>query len=326
MSKKQPGSFTNLLTIAIPVYERKEYFKEALESALNQTIKCKVIVVDNCSSHDFFEKICIEKGITYFRNESNIGLFPNQNRCYSHAQTEYVKVLDSDDLLSPKYVESFLRAKEMHSDIDVFFTDYVILTSDRESSHQDAIPFGYMENGNKIIDYGIKYRLAFPYMSSTIKKIKAELDLDINVCKGGYDWVWVYSKADHLSFYGEPGKYHKYRSHNAKDSRKDWSANLLTVPYIYEIILSKKISDPNLLKRISKKIFWELIGLKSCSNNKELNILINSDNRFGKYLKEKLNKNILLKTIFMLPKLLIKIVFMPIKIINWFYRHFISVY
>lgn len=43
-------NFTDLITIAIPCYERKEFFLFALESALNQTIKCKVIVVDNCSS------------------------------------------------------------------------------------------------------------------------------------------------------------------------------------------------------------------------------------------------------------------------------------
>ena len=43
-------SFTNLLTIALPCYERKEFFLEALDSALNQTVKCNIIVVDNCCS------------------------------------------------------------------------------------------------------------------------------------------------------------------------------------------------------------------------------------------------------------------------------------
>ena len=44
-------NYTDLLTIAMPVYERKDFFVEALESAIKQTIKCKIIVIDNCSSH-----------------------------------------------------------------------------------------------------------------------------------------------------------------------------------------------------------------------------------------------------------------------------------
>ena len=57
LSKKNEKSdpFTGLVTIAMPVYERKDFFREALDSALNQPVKCKVIVVDNCSSHDYFE-------------------------------------------------------------------------------------------------------------------------------------------------------------------------------------------------------------------------------------------------------------------------------
>ncbi|HCY75454.1 MAG TPA: hypothetical protein DHV28_05995 [Ignavibacteriales bacterium] len=302
-------SYTNLLTIAMPCYERKDYFIAALESALNQTVKCPVIVVDNCSSHDYFEKVSKEKGVTYFRNERNIGLFPNQNRCYSLAKTEYVKVLDDDDLLSPVYVESFLKAKELHPDIDVFFSDYVLLASGRELSHPFTLPFGYMENGFKVVEYGIKYRLGFPYMTSAIKKVKAQLDLDVNDCLGGYDWVWVYSNADQLSFYGDPGKFHQYRIHDDKASPKYWQVNLLTVPYIYEKILLEKISDPKLKKKVSRNVCMELIRLKSSSSKKILKEIINSDNRFGKYLNEKLNENVLLKTIYMVPRKLVRLFF-----------------
>ena len=37
-----PDKYTNLLTISMPVFERKEFFIEALNSALNQTIKCNI--------------------------------------------------------------------------------------------------------------------------------------------------------------------------------------------------------------------------------------------------------------------------------------------
>ena len=309
--------FTNLLTIAIPVFERKEFFVEAIESALNQTVKCEVIVVDNCSSHDYFEKICNEKGVTYIRNDSNIGLFPNINRCYNLAKTEYVKVLDDDDLLASKYVESFLRAIQLHPDIDVFFTDYASVTSRGGTSHPFDLTFGYMENGIKIIENAFKCKLGFPYMTCTIKKSKAQLDLDINDCYGGYDWEWVYSNAHKLSFYGEPERFHIYRIHDKKASPKYWQYNVLTVSYIYDLILLPKISNTKLIRKLTKQSFRELIRIKLASNKKELRKIINSDNRYGKYLKAKLTVNIYLRIIFLLPSILIRFVFKPLSIINW---------
>lgn len=304
-------SSTEILTIAIPCYERKEFFLDALKSALNQTVKCKIIVVDNCSSHKFFEKECKKRGITYYRNETNIGLYPNYNKCYSLATTEYVKILDDDDILSPTYVESFLRAKELYPDVDIYYSDYVLLTTAKELPHSETLPFGYIEKGNEIIEYGINYRLAFPYMTSAIKKSKAQLDLDKNDCIGGYDYVWVYSKADQLSFFGDSEKLHRYRIHDGKASHqdKDWVANVLTAPYIYETILQPKISELKLKKKISKNIFWGLMLLKSFGNKREIQEIKSSENRFGRYLKVKLNNNILLKTVFMLPKSIVQIVF-----------------
>ena len=299
-------SFTDLLTIAIPCYERKEYFLEALESALNQTVKCQIIVVDNCSSHDFFKTVSEEKGVAYYRNETNIGLFPNINRCYELADTEYVKILDDDDLLLPTYVVSFLKAHNLHPEIDVFYSDYKILSSEGETTHEEIFPYGYMENGIKIIDYGIKYRLGFPYMTATVKKRKAQLDLDSNLCVGGYDWVWVYSKAEQLSFFGDSQKLHKYRMHGKKASRgKDWSANLLTYSYIYEKIIAAKTSNPTLIKKVSDTAFRELIYLKSYGQLKNLKLIMNDDNRFGNYLKVKLNNSLTLRIIFILPQKLV---------------------
>ncbi len=316
----QQWSFTDLLTIAIPVFERKNYFAETLESALNQTIKCEIIVVDNCSSHDFFEKICKEKAVTYYRNETNIGLFPNQNRCYELAKTEYVKILDDDDILSPNYVEAFVKARELHPDIDVFFSNYVLLTSKGEFPHPYILPFGYMERGDKIIEYGIKMRLGFPYMTSIIRKSKSKLELDPNISTGGYDWLWVYSNAYKLSFYGEIEKNHKYRIHDCKASDKYKIFNLLTVPFIYDKIFPKIISDQKMLKTISKKSFWELIRIKSHANNGEIKKIINTDNRFGKYLKEKLDHNITIKTIFFLPRIFSQVAILLLRILNWFSR------
>jgi len=38
--------YTNILTIAIPVFERKYFFNDALNSALNQTVRCIVVFIE----------------------------------------------------------------------------------------------------------------------------------------------------------------------------------------------------------------------------------------------------------------------------------------
>lgn len=310
-------SFTDLLTIAMPCYERKEYFSEALESALNQTVKCKIIVVDNCSSHDYFKTVCEEKGVTYYKNEKNIGLYPNINRCFELAETEYVKILDDDDILSPTYVESFLKAKELHPDIDIFFSDYKMLTSKGEKAHNFTLPYGYLGIGHKIIEYGIKYNLGFPYMTCSIRRTKIHNEKDLQDVIGGFDWEWIYSVADSLSFYGDYQKLYSFRIHQNQMHSKEWISHKLTSPYIYEKIFPEKIKDELMLKKATKKANRILIYVKSYSEKKELKKFLNSENKYSKYLKSKLKTTFFLKIIFKLPGSLAKSIFMVIKITNW---------
>ncbi len=306
-------SFTNLLTIAMPCYERKEYFIAALESALNQTVKCSVIVVDNCSSHDFFEQVCIEKGVTYYRNDSNIGIAANFARGFELSDTEYVLNLQDDDLLSLDYVESFVNAVNSFPDIDIFFSNFSVITSKGEKSHFHTLPFGYIPDGNKILEYGIKYKLGFPYMSSAIRKTKAYSVIDTIGWIGSYDWEWIYSVADKLKFYGDKRKLYHYRIHDNQITNKNHSSFILTLPYIYDIILKEKVVDPNLKKRASKNAFCELIQLKSEINNAVLMAIKRGENKYDRFLISKLKENFFLNVIFALPRRIVSFCFKVYK-------------
>jgi glycosyltransferase involved in cell wall biosynthesis len=46
-----------LFTIALPVYKRTDYIRQALDGAVNQSVKCKILLVDNNSPHDDFKVI-----------------------------------------------------------------------------------------------------------------------------------------------------------------------------------------------------------------------------------------------------------------------------
>ena len=110
---------TDLVTIAIPVYERIDYFEEALNSALNQTVHCPIVVVDNGSSHDLFREICLkhQNRVRFYKNEKNMGMFYNWNKCAEYCKTKYFVILGDDDIMAPGFVEAFLDAKKKYKDI-----------------------------------------------------------------------------------------------------------------------------------------------------------------------------------------------------------------
>lgn len=89
-------------TVAIPVYNRRDLVRSALESALVQDVDgLEVLVVDNCSTDGTWEALETYRDprLRLVRNESNLGLFGNFNRCLELSTGTYLHFLCSDDRL-----------------------------------------------------------------------------------------------------------------------------------------------------------------------------------------------------------------------------------
>lgn len=98
------------VSILIPVYNRENLIGECIQSALDQSVTdFEVIITDNASTDRTWE-ICMQyavkdKRIKIFRNETNIGPVRNWLRCVQEAQGEIGKILFSDDLMLPQFLE-----------------------------------------------------------------------------------------------------------------------------------------------------------------------------------------------------------------------------
>jgi glycosyltransferase involved in cell wall biosynthesis len=99
-----------LVSILIPVYNRENFIEETIKSALNQTYNnIEVIVVDNKSTDktwsilENFSKF--DNRIKIFQNDFNIGPVKNWMECIKKAHGVYGKILWSDDLISPDFLE-----------------------------------------------------------------------------------------------------------------------------------------------------------------------------------------------------------------------------
>ncbi len=102
-----PDSLASTLTIAVTVYDRRDFILQAVQSALDQTIPVKVIVVEDCGPDAGMKPFVLEKfgdRIQYFRNSRRRGLFDNWNACLEFCKTPFLSILHDDDFLHPGFV------------------------------------------------------------------------------------------------------------------------------------------------------------------------------------------------------------------------------
>ena len=107
-----PGIDLGLVSIVVPVYNVAEYVGECLESLRTQTYRnIEVIVVDDGSSDDS-GAICDATGATDPRfkvvHQVNAGLSAARNAGIEMAKGEWIAFVDSDDTVSPCFVEALL--------------------------------------------------------------------------------------------------------------------------------------------------------------------------------------------------------------------------
>ena len=99
-----------IASILIPVFNRDNLVSRSINAALSQTVTdIEVVIVDNRSIDSTFD-VCSEfakkdKRIRLFQNMENIGPVRNWIKCAEYAAAPYSKILFSDDLIAPNFLE-----------------------------------------------------------------------------------------------------------------------------------------------------------------------------------------------------------------------------
>ena len=119
-----------LVSVIIPTYNRPAYLKEAILSAVGQTYQnIEILVSDNCSSEnpqaivESFE----DSRISFWRNETNIGMFANAMNTFKKARGKYVASLNDDDVWNQDFLEKLVPVLESNSDVAIAFCDHYVI-------------------------------------------------------------------------------------------------------------------------------------------------------------------------------------------------------
>lgn len=130
---------TPLVSVLMTVYNRAAYLREAVESVLISTYSnFELIIVDDGSTDESFtiarNYATLDGRVRAYQNEKNLGDYFNRNKAASYARGEYLKYVDSDDLIYPHGLEVLVRAMEKFPDAAVGIIS---------GNNQDEIPFPY---------------------------------------------------------------------------------------------------------------------------------------------------------------------------------------
>lgn len=122
----------SLVSVIIPTYNRSEYLKQAIESAVRQTYPhIEIIVSDDCSPEN--PQALVESfqdpRIRFRRNAKNLGIALNVTGAFKAAKGKYVASLNDDDLWNEDFLAKLVPHLDANSDLIAAFCDHYVIDS-----------------------------------------------------------------------------------------------------------------------------------------------------------------------------------------------------
>ena len=122
------------ISVLIPMYNRKHYISQCVDSALNQTFQedYEIIIRDDCSTDGSFEFVAekyakeISTGkIRLYKNNENLGELRTTNALLNNAKGKYIGILHSDDLYLSHALKHLYEIAEK-ADADVVHESFLL--------------------------------------------------------------------------------------------------------------------------------------------------------------------------------------------------------
>jgi glycosyltransferase involved in cell wall biosynthesis len=119
-----------LVSICLPVFNHQHYLHETIRSIQNQTYpNIEIIAVDDCSVDESYEVLRAyeSKNFIVQRNDKNLGMKGNWNRCLDFASGKYIKMMGADDLLMSDCIAKQVEVLES-VDVDLVSSNRCVIS------------------------------------------------------------------------------------------------------------------------------------------------------------------------------------------------------
>ena len=133
------------ITIVLPVYGRSELLEPALSSVLGQTSpNWHLLIADDGSdsvTQSFLERWVEDRAdprVRWVRRPQNLGLFANLNKAIEEADTEWVLLLCSDDLLLPLAVQEIEKLRQRWPEAQWILSTFESINADGSNRPADS--------------------------------------------------------------------------------------------------------------------------------------------------------------------------------------------
>jgi tetratricopeptide (TPR) repeat protein/glycosyltransferase involved in cell wall biosynthesis len=137
IAQRPSNTDTCSISIMIPVYEvgRESWLRGCIESILEQDRGAdwgEIVVVDDCSPSGNVAGIVkdYEPRVKYVRNDANLGLIGNHNRCIEIARGDFVHFVHQDDRVEPGFYDAVLDPMIARDDLVAAFSGWQSIDED----------------------------------------------------------------------------------------------------------------------------------------------------------------------------------------------------
>ena len=266
------------VSVIIPVYNRKNLLKRAIDSVLNQKYKKFELIIINDFSEENIDgliKKYKDHRIRFFKNNKNMGVSYSRNIGIKNANYDLIALLDSDDEWLPLKLIKQIDYIKKNQDINLVHTEEIWIRNDKRVNQKKR----HKKIGGDIFIPSLELCLISP-SSVLLKKNLFDkygyFDESLPVCED-YD-LWLRITAfEEAGFINEP-LIIKYGGHNDQLSKKYHAMDKFRVKSmlkLYNINNLKKEKKDALNKIILKKSNILLQGALKRKKEKDAEIYKN---------------------------------------------------
>ena len=244
-----------MISVIVPVYNVEEYLEECLNSIQHQTYTdIEVILVNDGSrdgSKEICERYCRLDSRFHLINQENKGLSGARNRGMTESKGEFITFVDSDDVVSAKYLENLYAY--MTEEIDLIECEYRVTRSVfdklKELENSKIVFEGNSEEAViKSCNYGLTYSPVcklyrrklledFPFITGIIYE-------DVYHGVGILKFIRKMVKIDYVGYY--------YREYSGSTIRREFSEKNLDIFTSSDKLVELFVSDEKLIPYIGK--------------------------------------------------------------------------